>query len=307
MKKLVSKEFTIGLSVLAGLVILYFGINYLKGINLFKKGNFYYVNYENVAGLETAAPITIDGYKVGEVREIKFDYKNPGIIRVTLSINKDLKVPDDSRAVIVSGLMSGPSIQLQLGKSKDYLPEEGIIKGELEKGLMNAVNEDVMPTVAELLPHIDSLILSLNTTAANLAALSGKEELSHSVDNIDRITSDLAALSQTLNSTMSKKVPGLMNDAGAVADNLKIVTGNVAQITEELKKLPLQTSLQNVEETTANLERLSRDLCSTNGTIGKLINDPTLYHQLNRVTADIDSLINDVKANPKRYINIKLL
>lgn len=307
MKKLASKEFKIGLCVLVGLVILYFGINYLKGVNLFKPGNFYYVNYENVAGLETAAPVTIDGYKVGEVREIKFDYENPGVIRVALSLNKNLSLPDDSRAIIVSGLMSGPSIELHLGKSRKYVPVDGFIKGELEKGLMDSVNEDVMPTVAELLPHIDSLVVSLNTTAANLAAISGKEALGNSIDNIERITSDLAALSSTLDRTLGQGVPHMMDDAGAVAGNLRKITADVAEITQELKNMPLQASMDNMEKTTANLERLSRDLNSTKGTLGKLVNDPTLYYQLNRVTADIDSLVNDVKKNPKRYINIKLL
>lgn len=307
MKKLVSKEFIIGLCVLVGLVILYFGINYLKGVNLFKPGNYYYVNYENIAGLETAAPVRIDGYKVGEVRDIEFNYENPGMIRVSLSLNKNLRVPEDTEARIVSGLMSGPSIELILGKSKNYIPVEGVIKGTMEKGIMDAVNQDVMPTVAELLPHIDSLIVSLNATAMNLAEVSGKKELGYSVDNIARITADLATLSNTLNRSLGTGVPALMGDATEVTNNLKLITSDIAEVTKELKSLPLQSSMENVEKTTANLEELSRRLNSTNGTLGKLINDPTLYYQLNRVTADIDSLINDIKANPKRYVNIKLL
>lgn len=307
MKKLVSKEFIIGLCVLVGLVILYFGINYLKGVNLFKPGHFYYVNYENIAGLETAAPVRIDGYKVGEVREIKFNYDKPGTIRVALSLNKDLKIPEDTEAKIVSGLMSGPSIELILGKSKKYVSIEGYIKGTLEKGLMDAVSQDMLPTVNDMLPHIDSLVMSLNATANNLALLSGKEEIGTSVNNIARITEDLAALSNTLNKSMSSEVPAMMGNATEVTSNLKLITSDIAQVTAEIKSLPLQSSMQNVEKTTANLEVLSERLNSTNGTLGKLLNDPTLYYQLNRVTADIDSLINDVKANPKRYINIKLL
>ncbi len=307
MKKLVSKEFIIGLCVLVGLVILYFGINYLKGVNLFKPGNFYYVNYENIAGLETAAPVRIDGYKVGEVREIKFDYEHPGLIRVALSLNKDLKIPEDTEARIVSGLMSGPSIDLILGKSKKYISIDGFIKGTLEKGMMDAVSQDMLPTVNEMLPHIDSLVMSLNTTAANLAELSGKEEIGISVTNIARITDDLAQLSNTLNNSLGKGVPAMVGDATEVTANLKLITSDIALVTKELKSLPLQSSMQNVEKTTANLEVLSERLNSTNGTLGKLLNDPTLYYQLNRVTADIDSLINDVKANPKRYVNIKLL
>ncbi len=307
MKKFVSKEFIIGLCVLVGLIILYFGINYLKGVNLFKPGNYYYVNYENIAGLETAAPVRIDGYKVGEVRDIVFDYENPGVIRVALSLNKNLRVPEDTKAMIVSGLMSGPSIDLILGKSKTYVPVDGFIKGAMEKGLMDAVNQDVLPTVAELLPHIDSLIVNLNVTAANLAEISNKKEIGYSVDNIARITTDLSNLSSTLNKSLGSGVPTLMGDATQVTKNLKLISSDIAEITQELKELPLQTSMENVEKTTANLETLTQRLNSTNGTLGKLMNDPTLYYQLNRVTADIDSLINDVKANPKRYINIKLL
>lgn len=307
MKKFTSKEFIIGLSVIIGLVILYFGINYLKGVNLFKPGNYYYVNYENVAGLETAAPVTVDGYKVGEVREINFDYNKPGNIVVALSVNKNLRLPKDTKAVIVSGLMSGASIELKLGKSKEYVDVDGFITGALQAGLMDAVGNDIMPTVTDLLPHIDSLVVSLNATANNLARLSAKEELDRSLNNVERITSDLAALSSTLNNTFGKGAPELMGDATEITENLKKITEDVSKLTAELNNLPLQSSMDNINKMTENLETLSRNLNSTNGTLGKLMNDPTLYNQLNRVTADIDSLINDLKKNPKRYVNIKLL
>lgn len=306
-KKLVSKEFIIGLCVLVGLIILYFGINYLKGVNLFKPGHYYYVNYTDIAGLETAAPVTVDGYKVGEVREIDFDYDKPGTIKVALSLNKNLRIPDDSEAIIVSGLMSGPAIELRLGKSKNYIPVEGVIKGSVEKGLMESVSDEIMPNVTDLIPHIDSLVVSLGVTAANLAEISGRQELGSSIRNIEKITSELAALSATLNKTLGDGVPNLMGDAGVVTRNLKVVTDDLLQVAQEIKTLPIQSSMANVEKTTANLEQLSSRLNSTNGTLGKLINDPTLYYQLNRVAADIDSLINDIKANPKRYINVKLL
>lgn len=328
MKKIISKEFIIGLCVLVGLVILYFGINYLKGVNLFKPGHYYYVEYDNIAGLETAAPVRIDGYKVGEVREIEFNYNKPGKIRVALSLNKNLKIPVDSHALIVSGLMSGPSIDIVLGQSNKFIAVEGIIPGAIDKGLMEAVSQDILPNVSNMIPHIDSLIMSLGYTADNLVELSGKEEIGASVRNIELITSDLASLSSSLNKSLSNGVPtilnntnevinqasdamgsanGIMGTAQEVADNIKQITLDVAEVTKEFKNLPLQTSMQNVEKATANLEELSRRLNSTTGTLGKLLNDPTLYYELTRVASDIDSLVNDVKANPKRYINIKLL
>ncbi len=307
MKKLISKEFIIGVCVIVALIILYFGINFLKGVNLFKPGTFYYINYENVAGLETAASVTVDGYKVGEVRSIDFNYDKPGLIKVAVSLDKKLQVPDDSRAVIVSALLGGPSIELILGKSTKMVPADGFIQGALDSGMMSTVTNEIMPTVTDALPRVDSLLMRLDQTAANLSTLTGKQALNNSLDNIDRITSNLALLSQTLNQSLGSQVPALMGSASEVASNIKTVSSDLTALTNELNRLPLQNTMQNVYEVTDNLKALTTELNSTNGTLGKLMNDPTLYYQLNRITADIDSLINDVKANPKRYINIKLL
>ncbi len=107
MKKFFSKELIIGISVIAAILILFFGIDYLKGVNLFSPANFYYASYDNVAGLEVSAPVTVDGYKVGQVREIQFDYNKPGKIKVLLALNKELRIPVDSKATMGSTLMSG--------------------------------------------------------------------------------------------------------------------------------------------------------------------------------------------------------
>ena len=117
MKKIFSKELMIGLSVIVAIAILVIGIEYLKGVNLFKPANFYYATYNDVAGLETAAPVTLNGYKVGQVREISYDYSNPGHIKVLLALNKELQLPEDTRACIGSNFLSGAFIELQLGSS----------------------------------------------------------------------------------------------------------------------------------------------------------------------------------------------
>ena len=122
MKKIVTKEFIIGICVLVALVVLFFGIDFLRGINLFQPTNFYHASYSNVAGLEIAAPVTIDGYKVGQVREINFDFNSPGEIDVVLALDEKLSLPTDSRAVIESGLMNGASIRIIMGKASEKIP-----------------------------------------------------------------------------------------------------------------------------------------------------------------------------------------
>lgn len=300
MKKFFSKELKIGLSVIVAIAILIVGIDYLKGINLFKPANFYVASYENVQGLELSAPVMIDGYKVGQVREINFDYNNPGKIEVVLALNKELKLPDDSYAEIASTLLSGSYINIKLGKSKKFLEIGKKIKTSTTSDLMTSVTEDIMPAVGAIIPKIDALLTNINALVADPALVT-------SIRRLDGITNNVYLASGGLNTTLNRDVPAFMGKAGRVATNLDTITYNLAILSTQLKSLPLQPTMENVEQITQNLEAFSASLNKTDGSLGMLMNDPTFYNRLNRVSADIDSLIIDIKKNPKRYINIKLL
>lgn len=314
MKKILSKELIIGCSVIVALLILFFGINYLKGINLFKPANFYTVNYDNVAGLETAAAVTIDGYKVGQVRDIEFNYDNPGKIKVTLALNENLRIPEDSRALIESSLLGGPSIIIKLGTSKKMIPMGGEIKGGINPGLMSAVSDDILPQVTDMLPMLDSLMINLNNTAYNVSQLSGHPALAVSMKRMDDITGNIAALSGDLRNSLGTQVPGILRHTSSIATSLDTMANNLATLSYQLKNMPIDATMddvavvmENLRMVSANLNTLSQNLNNPDGTLGMLMRDPKLYSNLNRVTADIDSLIVDIKRNPKRYISIKLL
>lgn len=300
MKKIITKEFKIGISVIIAIVILIVGIDYLKGINLFKPTNFYIAEYDNVSGLEISAPVTIDGYKVGQVREIVFDYDKPGKIRVTLALDKKLNIPEDSYATISSTLMSGGYVNIRLGKSNRFLPVGSSIKTETQADLMSNVEQSIMPAVNEILPKIDTLISNLNT-------LTGDPALLQSIRRLDGITANVESASIGLNKTMNTQVPAIMDNTGRITRNLDSITANLGTLSYQLKQLPIQPTMENVSKITKNLEAFSIQLNNQKSTLGKLMNDPELYNRLNRVSADVDSLIVDIKRNPKRYISIKLL
>lgn len=300
MKKLANKEFLIGLSVIVAMVVLVYGIEYLKGINMLSPANFYYVSYENVNGLEISAPVTINGYKVGQVREITYDYDNPGNIKVLLAVNKKLRVPEDSEALLTSTLMGGGYIDIIIGKSANMLPVGSDIKPRQVPGLMDALGQDVMPAVNTILPRVDSLIYNLNKLVADPA-------LAQSINRLDGITNNILGVTQGLDNTMSKDVPTIMNRAGSITEKLDSVSANLQILSNQLKSLPIASTMDNVNTVSSNLATFSDQLNSQTSTIGKLNNDPELYDRLNRVAADIDSLIVDIKKNPKRYISIKLL
>lgn len=300
MKKSFKKEFIIGLSVIVALVILFVGIDYLKGINLFKPANFYYAEYDNVAGLELAAPVTVDGYKVGQVREINYNFEKPGKIKVLLALNKKLRIPADSYARIESTLMSGAFINISLGKSKEFIPVGGALETAVVPDLMSSLSNDVLPSVAAVIPKIDSLLLAVTTLVSDPALL-------QTIHRLDGISDNVLLASQGLSSTLNKDVPLLMRSAQGSMTRIDSITANLALLSAQLKELPLASTMDHVNTTTDNLAQFSARLNNPDSSLGQLTGDAELYNRINQVAADIDSLIVDIKKNPKRYISIKLL
>lgn len=295
-----NKEFKIGLSVIVAIALLIFGIDYLKGINLFTPSNYYIAEYDNVAGLEVSAPVTIDGFKVGQVRELNFNYEKPGKIQVVLALDKHLNVPEDTYAQLASSLLSGASVELKMGHSTKMLEKGSVIKTRGVSDIMDALANDLMPQVNSILPKIDSLLYNLNMLVADPA-------LAASIGRLDGITGNLLATSQGLSTTMNREVPGIMSNARHISTTLDTVAGNLGTLSYQLRTLPLNATMDNVRDITANLEKFSQSLNNQNSSLSKLTSDPELYNRLNRVAADVDSLIVDIKKNPKRYISIKLL
>lgn len=300
MKRIFTKEVIIGLSVAIAILILCFGIEFLKGINVFKPSNFYVAEYENVSGLEVAAPVLIDGYKVGQVREINFNYENPGKIEVLMSLNKQLHLPVDSRAMIGTTLLSGSFVEIKLGESPEMLPIGGTVMSGVTPDLMASLSDEVLPSISNMIPKVDSLLISINKIAADPA-------IAASLNNLEALTSNLTATSRNLNLIMRNQVPGILNNAGSAVTNLDSITDNLKLLSAELNRLPLNQTVENVNGLTANLVKFTGNLNDPNSTLGELTQGSELYDRLNTVVADIDSLIVDIKKNPKRYISIKLL
>lgn len=303
MKKKFGKEFAIGLSVIIALVILFVGIDYLKGINIFRPANFYEVYYDDVEGLEVSAPVQINGFKVGQVREVSIDYANPGKVKVTLALNKNLKLRQGTVASLGSTLLSGAYIILEPSKTGNILEVGSELTPKSSSDLMATLTNEMMPKVNSILPKVDSLLYNLNALVADPA-------LSASIQRFDGITANVYSATKGLDATMvtvNRQVPAILYNARTATVGLDTITSNLAVLSRDLRQLPLQPTMENVERITANLTEFSNQLNNPNSTLGKLTNDPALYNQLHRVSADIDSLIIDIKKNPKRYISIKLL
>ena len=300
MKKIFTKEVIIGFCVISAIAILIIGIEFLKGVNIFKPANYYVARYDNVAGLETAAPVTIEGFKLGQVSEINFNYEHPGEIEVILGLNKNLHVPVDSRAVIGSTLLSGSYVEIELGKSTQMIELGGEIPTAVMPDLMSSISDNLLPSVTGVLPKVDSLLISVNSLASDPA-------LVQSIKNLEKITGNLDMASQNINSLISGSLPSLLNNANLSAANLEIITKDLTELSSQLKSLPLMATMNNVNEITKNLNEATNQLNSPNSTVGQLLTNPDLYNKITKLTSDIDSLVLDIQKNPKKYISIKLL
>lgn len=302
------KNVLIGLTVVVSICILYWGIEYLKGINLLKPANFYYAKFEKVNGLTVASPVTVNGFKVGQVREITYDY-DTNQISVELSFEKGLKIPDGSTITFSNELLGAAALQLNLGASKTYMEVGSVIPTQMQGGLMDKVGNDMMPALVSILPKVDSIVGSVNQILANPA-------IAASVTRCDAITRELDASSAQLTELMAslnKAIPGMVHNANGVLANanaltgdLRTTTGNLNTITGNLKELPLDTTLNRINATLANVQRLTAKLNNENSSLGMLLNDKKLYQNATSTVASLDSLLQDVKKHPKKYVTIKV-
>lgn len=293
--KFFSKEVKIALVAICGLVILFFGMNFLKGLNIFESTNRYYIAFKDISGLSSSSPIYADGYKVGVVKGVNYDYNRKGDIIVVADIDPEMRIPGGSSAEIVSDMLGNVKVNLLLSNNMRQRIEPGqTIQGNINDGALGQM-KDMIPTVMSILPKLDSIAASLNLLLADPA-------IAQSLHNIQTITGDLTVTTKRLNTLMAglnKEVPGMINKANGVLDNTNTLTHNLANV-------DVAGTMAKVDATLNNVEQLSKKLNSSEGTIGLLMNDPSLYNNLNGTMRSADSLLIDLKSHPKRYVHFSL-
>ena len=286
----ITKEIKIALVAIVGILIMYFGINFLKGINLFSSNNYYYMTFSDIQGLGASTPIYADGYKVGTVDAVDFDYTQSGPIKVKADIDKNLRIPKGSQAEIVKDLMGNLQVNILLANNpRERIEAGGIIPGAVNEGALGKVSA-MVPTIEKMLPKLDSILGSLNALLADPA-------LAASLHNVQTITGNLTV--STLMAGLNKQVPGMINRANGVLDNTKKLTSNLAS-------LDVQGTLDRVNKTLENTQAFTEKLNSNKGTLGLLMNDTQLYDNMNSTMRHADSLVIDLKQHPKRYVHFSV-
>lgn len=297
----ISNEIKIALVAIFGVVILFFGMSFLKGLYLFSNDNSYFVHFERVDGLSPSSPVKANGYKVGVVKKINFDYSGNSGIVAELEIDKELKIPHGTTAVISSDLLGNVSLNLQFSNEQTMLKPGDTISGVYDSGALAQVKE-IVPAFQQMIPKIDSIMTSVNYILAD-------PHIQGILNNVYDVTGNLRSSASELTSLMGQtksRIPALFDKANGALDNTTNMMANAEKLTGQLAQMDFQSTLAKLDATVAQMQTLAESLNSKEGSLGLLLNDSQLYDNLTTTIQQADSLLLDLRQHPKRYVHFSI-
>ena len=289
------REIKVGILAAVCLFLLFFGLNFLKGVNIFSPTNSYHGTFAHLHGLEEQAAVSIAGHQIGHVDKIHYDFTRDSAFTVDISINKDIVLPEGTRMAIISdGLLGGVVIELQLPSDKLLSPVEkgAFLPTTFVPSLMESLQGELIAKVSGAVDNIDSLVAEINTQ------LEGNH-IKSVLTNVDRVSGDLSVVSTDLKRMMSSQVPRIVNNADTAIANLNTVVADI-------KAADLKQTVAKVDKAVENVNGVIADVRSEEGTLGQLIYNKSLYNHIDATVVSADSLLTDLKAQPKRYVHFSL-
>ena len=310
------REVKIGFFATVCLAAMIWGINFLKGKNVFSPNYSYYTIFNQVDGLENTNPVLINGFKVGLVKNIKFEEGNTGRFMVTLLVGKKYKLPDNTVAKMIStSIMGGKAIKLEVSPSAKFHTPGDTLPSQIETGLIDQLGHQIAPVKKKA----EDLMVEFEKTLKIMSEVfneGNREQLTQSFANLNRalysINQAAAQLDTTLrpNGTLRK----IMSNVESISSNLKSnnkdiskIVKNFSAISDTLAKIKVASTMIQVDSAMRQLNTVVTKINSGKGTLGNLINNDTLFINLERASKNLDLLLKDVRDNPKRYINFSVI
>ena len=301
----ISKEFKIGLFSIITIALLYVGFNFLKGIDFFSTSSRYYTIYKNIDGLQISNSVIINGLVVGRVSNIYFLQEYENNILVELDIEDDIVLDDSTRAFLISeGFLGGKAIELRLPDTiRNPLADGDTLKSEIAMGLFESLTEQTLPVaedagalVRKTNSMLDSLMLTEQLIRKAIAQVNSTLLATHQIVEGNRMT-----ISNSMNN-----IESLTKQLNQSANSLNGVLAKTDVFVDSLNQLELSRVIENLTETSKNLNGMLTGIQEGDGTLGKFLKDDSLYSNLNKSAEDLDKLLVDLRENPKRYVHFSL-
>lgn len=295
-----TREIKVGVLAVICVFLLFYGFNFLKGVNIFSPTNSYHGVYTNLHGLEEQASVFIMGHKVGQVDRLHYDFTKDSAFTVDISIRKDIVLPEGtSLALRADGLLGGMALELLFPEdATEKLQQQALIKHGATlptvylPGLMENLQNELIAKIANAVEQVDTLVAQLN------GQLQG-DHLKSTLANVDRISGDLTDVSGDLRRIMNTQVPGIVNNADTAIANLNTVIADI-------KAADLKATVARVDTAIEGVNAVVADVRAQKGTLGQLIYNKSLYNHVDATVISADSLLTDIKAHPKRYVHFSV-
>ena len=294
MKKTFSRNAFIGLAFIASLAMLYFGINFLKGVNIFQQQHRYYIKLYNVTGLLVSSPIYLQGYQIGLVNSIRMANTNPVEFVVGLNFVENIPIPRDSHVEYSVDVFGASSVNLVMGTSNQIFQPGDTLRGSREAGLMDGISS-IMPQADAVLGNVDSLLLTMSRLLSNPVWEQAMEGIASTVTQLNRSSESL-----------SRMIGAVENDLAAISNNMNEISGNLKALSDNLSQLELQNTFNNIDEMVRNLNALTTKISSDDNSIGRLMNDASLHDSLVVTLSNAAQLLENIRQHPERYLSIRV-
>ena len=298
-----NKELKIGFVALLAIVALFIGVNYLKGLDVLNPSRKFYAKYENIGGLKVGSSVFVNGYQVGMVSNIDLLANENQQLLVTISIEKDFDIPKNSILKIVNqDLMGTKSINLILGDAASFAVDEDTLISGMEGSLQQEVSAQILPLkikTEELIGSIDSVM----TIITAILDKDARENLSNSLQSLDQtfllMNQSMIKVNQIVDQN-DERISSIVKNLEANNDEITNILKNFSNISDDIAQ-------SNIKNLLTSLSAASKKINDSEGSLGMLINDKDLYLNLEKSSKELEALIKDIKANPKRYVSFSII
>jgi phospholipid/cholesterol/gamma-HCH transport system substrate-binding protein len=294
MKTNLTRNALIGLAFIASLVMIYFGINFLKGINVLRQQKQYYAVFDDVSKLLISSPVYVKGYQIGLINNIEMISDDPMRFAVGINLTEELRITEGSYLEYGIDMFGASTVNLVMAPSAVYLQPGDTLTGGREVGLLDEV-AGVMPKADTILMRIDSVVYALHRIISNPMWERSVEGIGSTVEKLNRSSESL-----------QKVIGALETDLPAISRNLTSVSSDLKEVSGELSQMDLERTYASIDETVYNLKELTQKLNSSDNSLGLLINDTKLHDSLNVTIDTATKLLEDIRQHPERYLSIKV-
>ena len=285
------RELWIGLLGILALAMIYMLINFFKGVSIFNEGDKYYARFHDIGEIVKSSPVYINGYKVGNVSDITYDFKEVNNVYIEMSLDKRLQIPQGSYAMIVNKTLGSSTISLVMSQKEEFMQPGDTLYGTLNAGAIHEAGK-MLPQITSLLPKVDSILVSLNNVLSNPA-------LNNSVNNIEQLTIQMNRTTALLNNILSEDIP-------QATDKLIEIEDDLLQVSSQLSEVDYTKLMNSLEASISNIQQITASLNNGEGTAGMLLKDSTLYTRLNETCEAATMLLEDLRENPKKYVHFSV-